>query len=184
MPVLVDGNNLLHAARSAEEAGPLLGRSMLCDRLAEWAGRRGERVHVVFDGPAPEPALAKQIGNPGIAVSYGGRLTADALLVEILETDSAARRLVVVSTDREIAQAARRRRARPIRSDEFWALVRQDLARPVRRSLEPSEKLHGLDPAATDQWLRDFGFDRQDEGRPKGGEQEANRSRSGKESAS
>jgi len=158
VPVIVDGNNLLHVARQAEQAGPLLGRSLLCHKLGRWAQRRRERVHVIFDGPAPNQELAEQIRGPIIQVSYSGSSTADAVLKSILESDSAARRLLV-SSDREIARAARRRRARVMRSDEFWALVRLDLARPLPPRVEPREKWAGLEPAATDQWLREFGLE-------------------------
>lgn len=159
MPVIVDGNNLLYAARAAEDSGPLVGRSMLCDAVGAWARRRGERVHVIFDGPAPAPDLAEQIGNADIQVSYSGGSSADAAMIEILEADSAARRLLVVSSDREIARAAKRRRARSIRAEEFWALLKQDLSRPLPRRPEPAEKREGLDPEATAEWMREFGFD-------------------------
>ena len=159
MPVIIDGNNLLHAARDAELTGPSVGRSILCDAVGQWACRRAERVHVVFDGPWPDRQLASQIGNSEIRVSYSGKATADAELINILETDSAARRLLVVSSDREIARAAKRRRAKSIRSDEFWALLKQDLARPLPRPTEPREKRRGLEPAATEEWLREFGLD-------------------------
>jgi hypothetical protein len=159
VPVLIDGDNLLHAARDARTPGPLLGRSILCDTIGRWAGRRAERVRVIFDGREPNRSLARQIAHPDIDVSYSGAATADAVLIGILETDSAARRMLVVSSDREIARAARRRRARPIRSDEFWALVQQDLARPQLGPSEPHEKHQGQTPDATDKWLREFGLE-------------------------
>jgi predicted RNA-binding protein with PIN domain len=116
-------------------------------------------VHVVFDGPAPPPPLAQQIAHPAIRVSYSGAgVSADAVLNNIIESDSAPRRLVVVSSDREVASAARRRRARDVRSDEFWRAVRRDLARPEPSEIEPDEKRAGLDPGATDVWLSEFGF--------------------------
>ena len=148
MPVLIDGNNLLYAARDAEALGPEVSRSMLCDRLGAWAQRRREAVHVVFDGPKPTPELAAQIGHPDIQVSYsGGGVTADAVLKELIANDSAARRLIVVSTDREIRRAAKSRRARSIRSDEFWVWVRRDLATPEPEPpAEPEEKEAGLSP--------------------------------------
>jgi predicted RNA-binding protein with PIN domain len=159
VPVVIDGNNLLHAAREAEATGLLPGRSMLCDAIGRWALRRRERVHVVFDGPAPAAALATQIAHPAIAVSYsGGGRTADAVLTDMIDNDSAARRLLVVSSDRAIIRAARRRRARPIRSDEFWRSLKRDLARPVSDGAEPEEKEAGLSPEATMQWLDEFGL--------------------------
>jgi hypothetical protein len=103
--------------------------------------------------------LAEQIGSPGIRVSYsGGGISADAVIADVLGADSAARRLLVVSSDREIARAAKRRRARPIRSEEFWARVQRDLARPNSERVEPREKETGLSPSAADEWLEEFGL--------------------------
>lgn len=159
MPVIIDGNNLLHAAQKAEADGLLIGRSMLCDILGRWAQRRRERVHVVFDGPAPSDPLARQIGHPGIKITYSGAgVSADTVLAHLLETDSAARRLRVVSTDRDVVRAARRRRAEPVRSEDFWVEVRRDLARRPPERLEPEEKERGLGPGATDEWLDEFGL--------------------------
>jgi uncharacterized protein len=159
LPVVIDGNNLQHAAQSAEALSLLIGRAMLCDRLGRWAKLRRERVHVVFDGPAPAAPLAQQIANPQIRVSYSGAgVSADSVVIELIATDSAASRLLVVSSDHAIQQAAKRRRARPIRSAEFWAAVNRDLAQPVPRPTEPEEKERGLGPTEAEQWMREFGF--------------------------
>ena len=169
MPVVIDGNNLLYAARAVEDPDRLIGRSMLCDALGEWARRCDEQVHIVFDGPAPAAPLAAQIGHPGIQTSYSGAgVSADSVVMNIIETNSAARRLLVVSTDRAIVRVAKRRRARPVRSEDFWARLKGDLARQPRQKSEPEEKEAGLSPEATQQWLDEFGFDRLPEGQPGG----------------
>ncbi len=158
MPVLIDGNNLLHAAR-AVESNPAIGRSMLCGRLGEWALRRRQKVHVVFDGPAPPGALRAQIGHRAIDVSYSGTgTTADVAIVNRMDADSAARRLLVVSTDHEVRKAARRRRAESVRSEPFWQMVVQDLARPVPAPKDPPQKRAGLAAGEADEWLTQFGF--------------------------
>jgi hypothetical protein len=132
---------------------------MLCNRLGEWARKTGEQVHVVFDGPSPAPDLAAQIGHPDIKTSYSGSgISADAVVIEIIETDPAIRHMTVVSTDREILRAAKRRRARAIRSVDFWVGVTNDLARPPEPRMEPEEKETGLTSDATDAWLEEFGF--------------------------
>jgi predicted RNA-binding protein with PIN domain len=136
-----------------------MGRSTLCNALGRWARRRQTQVRVVFDGPQPPPGLARQIGNSAIEVSYSGGASADAVLIRTLAEDSAARRMLVVSSDREISRAAGSRRARAMRSDEFWALVQHDLSRPAPRNVEPEEKRTGIGTKATEEWLREFGFD-------------------------
>lgn len=166
MPVLVDGNNLLHAAQESEALSLLPGRSMLCDMLGAWAERRREKVHVVFDGPEPSAALASQIAHPSIQVTYSGRgITADAVLNTLIEDDSAARRLLVVSSDREVAAAARRRGAKPVRSDVFMSSMKRDLARPAPPAVSEEREV-GLSADAVEAWLREFGFAPPDRPRP------------------
>lgn len=169
MPYLIDGNNLLHAAWDIEDPDRPIGRSGLCRELGGWAERKRENVLVVFDGPAPPRGLAEQIADPRIEVRYSGRVSADEVLIEILDTHSAARRLIVVSTDRRIAAAARRRRARSVRSDEFWIQLVRDLAARPPRAREPREKAQGLDPEGRRHWLREFGLDQGGPGEPTSG---------------
>lgn len=160
MPTLIDGDNLLHAAQDMGDPDRLVGRSMLCRSLGEWAQRTGEQVHVVFDGAAPHSALAAQIGHPAIQVSYSGAgISADSVIAGLLVSDSAARRLLVVSTDREVRQSARRRRARSMRSDDFWRRVQRDLQRPVATPAEPDQKRCGTPPEEIEDWLRRFDAD-------------------------
>ena len=158
MPVLIDGNNLLFAALDNDPERPP-SRSTLCRLLGQWARRTGEKVAVIFDGPAPNQALAGQISDPDVAVSYsGGGVSADAVLARAINADSGPRLLRVVSSDREVARVARRRKAQSVRSDTFWAMVLDDLARPRPKPLEPPEKRCGLEADATERWLRELGL--------------------------
>lgn len=159
MPVLIDGNNLLFAARDADPERPP-SRSTLCLRLGQWARRTGERVVLVFDGPAPAKSLARQISDPDVVVSFsGGGVTADEVLTRAIAAHSAPRRLLVVSSDHEVAGAGRRRRARTARADVFWRQVQRDLTRPPRRNLEAREKQRGLSAEDAQRWLSEFGLD-------------------------
>jgi predicted RNA-binding protein with PIN domain len=163
MPVLIDGNNLLHAAIEVEPEHPP-GRTQLCDLMTRWARRTENTVHVVFDGPWPDPPRARQISGDEIDVTFSEDASADAVMIHILETDSAARRLLVVSSDREIVRAAKRRRATTIGSPDFWQQVRRDLARPEPEPSEPPAKQSGLAPGESDQWLDEMGLADADHG--------------------
>jgi hypothetical protein len=46
-----------------------------------------------------------------------------------------------------------------MRADEFWALVRRELARPATAPLEPPEKSLGLGGDETERWLREMDLD-------------------------
>jgi len=160
MPVLIDGNNLLFAARDAEpERSP--GISTLCVLLGEWARKSGQRVHIVFDGPRPAPARVEQLREQGVSFEHsGGGVSADDVIIERINENSAPRLLSVVSSDHEIVAAARRRRAKSVRSNLFWEQVRRDLARPNRpRVRMPEEKLRGLSAEQTEHWLGEFELD-------------------------
>jgi len=158
MPVLVDGNNLLFAAGDAQPERPP-SRSTLCTLLGNWVRRTSRKVHLVFDGPQPADVRVRQMADPDVTLTFSGSgVSADAVLSEIIRTHPAPRRLVVVSSDRAIAKAARARRAKPMRSDEFWKRVERDLARPPRESRLPREKFVGLTPEASERWLRELGL--------------------------
>jgi len=159
MPVLIDGNNLLFAVRNATPQRPA-SRPTLCLHLGQWARRTRQKVTVVFDGPKPSRQRAQQIGAPGIAVSFSGSgVSADDIIIALINSDSAPRRLVVVSSDRQVMRAARRRRAQAIGAAEFWSRLERDLARPRPRRLEPPEKRRGLRADEADRWMRELGMD-------------------------
>lgn len=158
MPVLIDGNNLLHAALDAEPERPP-GRTQLCTFLEEWVRRTGDPVHVVFDGPAPARMRAEQISGSEIPVTYSGPVSADEVIFAEIRACSAPRRLRVVSSDREIIAAARRRQAKPVRSADFWSELHRTLARTEPVDPEPPEKRTGLATDQTDAWAAEFGLD-------------------------
>jgi uncharacterized protein len=158
MPYLVDGNNLFFAFR---KAGEDMGRGSLAQRLGQLADITGQRVAVVFDGPAPHGALAQQVGDERIEVVFSGTRTADAVMCERIEADSAPRRLVVVSTDHEIRRAARRRRCQGIRSEDFVEMLGTmiERSRRPRKKGEPPQKQQGLTSQQAREWLKELNLD-------------------------
>ena len=160
MPLLIDGNNLAHAMGT--ELAPI-GRDALCEMLSRLAAR-GEQICVVFDGRVPPDPQVAQLEQYDVEVVFSGRKKADQLVVERIAANTAPRRLVVVSSDREIRRAARRRRCRGMTSDQFadvlFRAARNDRTRPPS---EPPEKRRGLTPEQTKAWLREFKLDDPDE---------------------
>lgn len=164
MPTLIDGHNLLHAVRKESPERPP-SRAILCHYLGHWARRTRERVSIVFDGPAPTPELMAQIEHADLEIEFSGAgTTADSVIIDKINADSAARRLTIVSSDREIRRAARRRRAKTAKSEEYWEQIQTDLARPAPTRREPHGKHIGLNSGDTEYWLRELGFD--EEGNP------------------
>jgi predicted RNA-binding protein with PIN domain len=161
MPVLIDGYNLLHAARESKRASLDIGRFQLSRMLGDWSAIRNETVTVVLDGAAPPAGLASQLSDPRIVTVYAGRMTADERIAELLAADSAARRICVVSSDREVQMAARRHRATSVKSEAFFEAVCRELKQQTVHggAADPEEKDEGLKPSAAREWLESFGFD-------------------------
>jgi predicted RNA-binding protein with PIN domain len=157
MPLLVDCYNVLHAEMPPSLAG--LDEAGLCIALSRsrWAG---QRVVVVCDGrvkphgPAASP-------KEGVELVYSGpRCTADDVIIEMIGADSAPRRLAVVSNDRQIQKAARRRRCQVISCEEFIRGLAGDQASGGKKKAEAgaSRRPSGpLTPGQVDFWLKEFG---------------------------
>ncbi len=151
--LLVDATNLLHQlSRGSERLPPaaLIGR-LRAAIPAEVA------IELVFDGP-PERGLRGERIASGVSVRYGGRFSADTILITLVEEagDAPPARdgILVVTDDRALRSAVGIRGARTVGA--FWLLAR--LARPrlaapsvgnarppVRPRLEP-------EPGAVSSW--------------------------------
>lgn len=158
--LLVDAYNALHVTGvlPPDLAGPdlrdlarMIARSRFAGRLA-W---------LVCDGA---PSGSRQSGGlirqavPGvenveIAFAGPGR-DADSAIERLIERDSAPKRLLVVSSDRRILAAARKRRCAALTSDAFLHRLAEDHAKgPSPGAVYPEFALDvPLDPVETKRW--------------------------------
>jgi hypothetical protein len=81
--------------------------------------------------------------------------SADALLEEIIEAHQAPTALTVVSSDNRVMAAARRRRAKPVGSQEWFMGLR---ASARAAGLQPDAKPPEPGPEAAEEWKRYFGL--------------------------
>src|SRR5262245_45066152 len=114
MAVLIDGFNLLHAARSSLHSPQEIGRAQLSRMLGMWSACAKEKVTIVWDGAAPAGDLARQLSDERIVAVYAEEETADDRIAWMLEADSGARHTVVVSDDNEVQRSAKRAGATPV----------------------------------------------------------------------
>jgi predicted RNA-binding protein with PIN domain len=139
MALIIDGYNLLYVAGIAEVgqgAGGLRhARVALLNFLAASLDpAEAARTTVVFDAQDPPYGLPKVFEHRGLTVRFAPRgEDADSLIETLIRADTAPRRLTVVSSDHRIQQAARRRRARAVDSDVWYADL---LAQRRRRAAE------------------------------------------------
>jgi hypothetical protein len=164
MSLLIDGYNLLNAVgiigRGVGPGGLERSRAALLNFLAEsLAAEEIPRTTVVFDAHDVPPGLPQTMNHRGLTVRFAVRYEdADSLIEELILADSAPRRLVVVSSDHRIQRAARRRRAKPVDSDVWYA---ETIHR--RRQRQKSSEGAESRPAAplleedVDYWVRQFG---------------------------
>jgi hypothetical protein len=127
--LLVDGTNLLHQLSSGPERQP---PAALIGRLRA-AIPPDVSIEIVFDGPAERGLRGERIAH-GVSVRYGGRHTADTILVTLVEdvamsagapagggslaTDS----ILVVTDDRALRYAIQHRGART--AGASWLVAR------------------------------------------------------------
>ncbi len=160
MRVLIDGYNLLHAARGSHWGDSDLSRFRLCRLLGAWAEQRGHLIRIVFDGEAISRDLADQLGGPRVEVVHSGARIADELLAEMLRSDSGARDTWVVSSDHAVQRSARQRNARCIDAEAFAAKLNRELNEPRRSSSATSgEKPDSIEEGERKAWLAEFGIE-------------------------
>lgn len=164
MQVLIDGYNLMHARGFVERRqgrdGFRKARELFLDELALALGPLLVReTLVVFDAAGAPPDVPEREIRKGLSVEYAVHVSeADALLEDLIRRHDRPRTLTVVSTDRRIRDAARRRGAVSLTCDEF--LDRLESKRP---SLAPGPTaLTDTDRPETskdetDYWLSVFG---------------------------
>lgn len=164
MSLLIDGYNLLNAVgiigRGVGPGGLERSRLALLNFLAESLDpEEVARTTVVFDAGDAPPGLPRVVEHRGITVRFAsGYEDADALLEELIQAESAPRRLTVVSSDHRLHRAARRRKAKPVDSDAWYAeVVRQRVDRRQSTPPTPSKPHVPLLEEEVARWLERFG---------------------------
>lgn len=162
MPILIDGYNLLHVTGivgQGRAAGTLeSSRLALLDFLADSLDPQEiPQTTVVFDAHGAPAGLPRLAQHRGITIRYAAEYaSADELLQELIDEEPAPRRLVVVSGDRQVQRAARRRRAKAVDSDRWFAdLIRRRREREAAQT--PSRPAVPLLEEDVNYWLRQFG---------------------------
>jgi hypothetical protein len=153
--LILDAYNVLHHAHLLP-AGHAKVSAVGMGRLIDQAGIHAGRIVVVCDG-APKPHERTDDPGPRAEVIHAGPgREADDVIERLIEQEANPRDMIVVSSDRRLKQAGRRRGATVMDSDEF---VRR-LAERLRSSDVGSESDTAEKPEVVDvkRWMKEFGF--------------------------
>lgn len=160
MPLLIDTYNVLHVTGVLPPELAGIDAAGLVDLLAV-SRYRGMESCLVCDG-VPRPGMP--IGAVGHArvVYAGGKRSADEVIEAMIARCTAPRRMTVVSSDRRISRAARRRRCRTLRSETFLGHLTLDAARIDSRAGVVRKPDPPLPASQVDTWVRLFGLNEHD----------------------
>ena len=147
---MIDGHNLIGQIPRISLADPH-DEARLVGHLKRYMARHGKRCVVVFDAGLPGgPSRDLSTHSVQVIFAHGGT-TADAIITERMRETKDPGSWTIISADRAIIDAARRRRMRVVPPAEFA----QGLEGPyVPDDDNPDPR---LTPDEVDEWLRMFG---------------------------
>ncbi|MHB1035343.1 MAG: NYN domain-containing protein [Pirellulales bacterium] len=163
MSLIIDGYNLLYAAgivgRGLGPGGLERSRLALLNVLAQSIDPAElPRTTVVFDATGAPPGLPRTLEHRGLTVCFAPKgQDADTVIEELIRKDSAPRSLTVVSSDHRLHNAARRRRAKAIDSDRWYAELLAARRKRAKGPKPPTSAPPGpLNESEVEFWLRKF----------------------------
>ena len=151
--LLIDGHNLIAQVPGLSLADPN-DEQKLVIMLRQYAARKHAQIAVVFDSGNPG-GRSKELSGGGVTAIFAGSHTiADRILMERIRELKKPGDWVVVSSDREVQQAAHQRKMNLWSSTEF--AKRLSNAAPQTPIELPQPKDSGLTQGEVDEWLRLF----------------------------
>jgi hypothetical protein len=153
MPLIVDAYNVLHAWRTGPAGGTVADLRALGALTRRPPFGREDAV-LVCDGPCPDPDRESIELGPGVVARFAGPgRDADTMIEGLIGASSAPARLIVVSSDRRIERAARRRGCRAMASEEFIGIAMGSDRGRATTDADPPE----LDDQEIEDWMKRFG---------------------------
>ncbi len=165
MPYLFDGYNVYYTACKLQSEWAHLTPYNLCKLVGQDMQRLDDHATVVFDGVQPRGWSAEVEPRKHVKIVYSGaKNDADSVIESLVKKNTAPKRLIVVSADNRIRQAARRRKAVSVSGREYLEDMLKRMVPQTPRPRMPEEKKEGVPKGELDEWLDLFGIDKDDEG--------------------
>jgi predicted RNA-binding protein with PIN domain len=153
---LIDGHNLIAALSDIELDDPN-DEAKLVYKLRSFTARTGKKVTVVFDGGLPG-GVSDRLSNSNVIVRFAAadHMNADQVLVRLIRKVKNPGGYCLVSSDREIVEAARNLGISCLSTPAFARLLAPD--QPASDASEKDENPQ-LSPEEIDEWLAIFSGD-------------------------
>jgi len=152
--LLIDGHNLIGQTPGLSLADPHDEQKLIV-MLRQYAARKNARIVVVFDSGNPGGHSKELSGGNVTAIFAGSHTIADRILMERIRELKQPGDWVVISSDREVQQAAQQRKMNVWSSVDFAKKMgtapRRDAA-----AEPPTAKDSGLTKSEVDEWLQIF----------------------------
>jgi predicted RNA-binding protein with PIN domain len=165
MPLVVDAFNVLHVTGVLPPEIAGLDLNGLAD-LIEASGLAKDEVWIVCDGMKPLTGAPRRRERVWFSWAGGGA-KADDLIIQLVQRSTSPRRMTIVTADRAVQRAVKRRGAEVEPSDAFLARLAADwvkghpnspAAKAAKRRASPRESLPLAKPEVR-AWLKMFGLD-------------------------
>ncbi len=161
--LLIDGYNLMHAwgrlgTKLSRDGFRRVRRRFLDDLARELGPELSSEATVVFDASAHPGDFPLKAEYRGLSLVFAlGEESADARIEALIALDSTPKSLVVVSSDRRIRQAAHRRKARSIKSDDLLDALEKRRRTALAAPDDPSDPDRAQSAGDSNHWLETFG---------------------------
>ncbi|MYD09588.1 MAG: NYN domain-containing protein [Chloroflexi bacterium] len=159
MPYLIDGHNLIGALPDIDIDDPD-DEAKLLILLRGFVARKRTKCTVIFDHGLPGGASRMSSRSLTVIFASARHTNADALLKRRIRNIRDVKGWTVVSSDREIADAARRQRLRQLTAQEFARELQRPSAPP---NAKDADEKPAPSQADVDEFMRLFGADEADE---------------------
>ncbi len=170
--IIVDGYNLMHqivAPRIVGGPGGLeRSRAIVINRVRQLVPKASHpETTIVFDANSGDLPTGSTDGNSTmgqIRIEFATEYPdADSMIEELIRRHSSPARLTVVSSDRRLIDASRKRGANGV-DCQTWMDHQEDLARRERAKQPASNQPGSADDKPVDSvesryWMREFGFE-------------------------
>lgn len=153
VPYLIDGHNLIGQLPDISLDDPN-DEALLVQKLTGFAARTGKKITVVFDAGLPGGPSRMSTGSVKVLFASSPGI-ADKLILDRIRATRDPGNWTVVSSDRVVLDAAKRRGMRATPSADFAREMATPPPKPADDDDKPPER--PLPPDELDEWLRLFG---------------------------